>query len=82
MLLLILLVICAVGVHVLGRLLLVFSSLEELLELLVDSLGHLWQVAIVLATQVPLELRDLLVELVKVEFRLFVHLQVLILSQK
>ena len=82
MLLLILLVTCAVGVHVLGRLLLVFSSLEELLELLVDSLGHLWQVAIVLATQVPLELRDLLVELVKVEFRLFVHLQVLILSQK
>ena len=30
----------------------------------------------------PLELRDLLVELVKVEFRFFVHLQVLILSGK
>ena len=47
-----------------------------------DSLGHLWQVAIVLASQVPLELRDLLVELVKVEFCLLVHLQVLILYRK
>jgi len=78
LLLLLLLVTCAVGVRVLGRLLLVFGGLEELLELFMDSLGHLWQVAIVLASQVPLELCDLLVELVKVEFGLLVHLQVLI----
>ena len=82
LLLLLLLVTCAVGVRVLGRLLLVFGGLEELLELFMDSLRHLWQVAIVLASQVPLELCDLLVELVKVEFGLLVHLQVLILYGK
>ena len=50
LLLLLLLVTCAVSVRVLGRLLLVFGGLEELLELFMDSLGHLWQVAIVLAS--------------------------------
>ena len=77
MLLLFLFVTCSV--RVLGRLLLVFSGLEEVLELFMDSLGHLWQVAIILAAQVPLELRDLLVEIVQVEFRLFVHFQMLVL---
>ena len=77
MLLLFLFVTCSV--RVLGRLLLVFGGLEEVLELFMDSLGHLWQVAIILAAQVPLELRDLLVEIVQVEFRLFVHFQMLVL---
>ena len=79
MLLLFLFVTCSVRVRVLGRLLLVFGGLEEVLELFMDSLGHLWQVAIILAAQVPLELRDLLVEIVQVEFRLFVHFQMLVL---
>ena len=79
MLLLFLFVTCSVRVRVLGRLLLVFGGLEEVLELFMNSLGHLWQIAIILAAQVPLELRDLLVKIVQVEFRLFVHFQMLVL---
>ena len=64
----------AIGMcRVFHGLLFVLRRLKELLELLMNRLGHLWQVAIVLPSQMSLQHCDLLVELVQVEFRLLMQ---------